>query len=66
MSRGSKYNEMSDFYTLLNAFINTHKATNTETNDRKSRILSYVVPLLGYLQKNYDSKNVKDEKKNRD
>ena len=45
MSLGSKYNEISDFYTLLNAFINTHKATNTETNDHKNRILSYVMPL---------------------
>ena len=67
MSLGSKYDEMSDFNTLLNAFINTHKATNTETNDRKSRILSYLMPLynkyLDTYKKNYDSNNVKDEKK---
>ena len=31
MSLDSKYDEMSDFYTLLNAFIYTHKATNIET-----------------------------------
>ena len=36
---------MSDFYALLNAFINTHNATNIEANDRKNRILSYVKPL---------------------
>ena len=36
---------MSDFYTLLKTFINTHKATNIETKDRKDRILKYVKPL---------------------
>ena len=30
MSLGSKYHEMNDFYALLNAFINTHKAITTE------------------------------------
>ena len=45
MSFDSKYDEMIDFYTLLNAFINTHKATTDETNDRKNRILSYVNPI---------------------
>ena len=45
MSLGSKYNEMTDFHELSNSFINTHKATNTETNDRRNRILSYVKPL---------------------
>ena len=30
MSLGSKHGEMNDFYTLLNAFINTHEATTTE------------------------------------
>ena len=38
MSLGSKYDEMNDFYTLLNAFINTHKATTTETKDLKDGI----------------------------
>ena len=40
MSLGSKYDEMNDFYTLLNVFINTQEATTTETNDSKNRILS--------------------------
>ena len=39
MSLGSKYDEMNDFYTLLNAFINTHEATTTETKDCKNRIM---------------------------
>ena len=33
---------MIDLHTLLNAFINTHKATTNETNDLKNIILSYV------------------------
>ena len=41
----SKYNEMTDFYGLLNSFINTHKATTDEANDRKNEILSHVKPL---------------------
>ena len=45
MSQSSKYDEMNDFYTLLNAFINTHEATTTEANDRKNRILSNVKQL---------------------
>ena len=44
MSLGSKLNEMIDFYTLLSAFINTHKATDTETKDRKDRIMNNVKP----------------------
>ena len=32
---GSKYDEMNDFYMLLNAFVNTREATTTETNDHK-------------------------------
>ena len=40
MSLGSKYDEMNDFYTLLNAFINTHEATTTETKDCKNRIMN--------------------------
>ena len=35
MSLGSKYGEMNNFYTPLNAFINTHEATTTETKDRR-------------------------------
>ena len=69
MSLGSKYDLMSDFHELLNSFINTHKAINTETNDRKNRILNYVKPLynkyLDTYKKNYDSEKVKDEKKKR-
>ena len=42
MSLGSKYGDINDFYTLLNAFINTHEATNTETKSRKNRILNNV------------------------
>ena len=42
MSLGSKYDEMNDFHTLLNAFINTHEATTTETKDRKDRIRNNV------------------------
>ena len=33
---------MTNFYKLLDSFININKATNTETSDRKGRILSYV------------------------
>ena len=33
---------MIDFHALLNAFINTHEASTTETKDCKNRILSYV------------------------
>ena len=71
MSLGSKYDEMGDFYTLLNAFINTHKAIATETNDRKNRILSYVRSLydkyFDTTKKNYDSEKVNDkEKRGRD
>ena len=35
MSLGSKFDEINDFYTLLNAFINTHKAITTETKNQK-------------------------------
>ena len=67
MSLDSEYNEMTDFHELLNSFINTHKATNTETKDRKDRILSYVKPLynkyLDTYKKNYDSEKVKTKKK---
>ena len=38
MSLDSKYDEMTDFHEFLNSFIKTHKATNTETSDRKNRI----------------------------
>ena len=67
LSLGSKYDEMNDFYTLLNAFINTHEATTTETKDCKNRILSYVKPLsneyMDAYKKNYDIKELTDEDK---
>ena len=67
MSLGSKYDEMNEFYTLLNAFTNTHEATTTETTDRKNGILSNVKQLynkyLDTYKKNYDSERVKDEEK---
>ena len=67
MSISSKYDEMKDFYTLLNAFINTHKAINTETKDHKDKILSYVVPVynnyLNAYKKNYDDKDLTGEDK---
>ena len=34
----SKYDEMTNFHKLLDLFINTHKATNIETSDRKNKI----------------------------
>ena len=67
MSIGSKHDEMIDFYTLLNAFINTCKVITTETKDCKETILSYIRLLydkyLGAYKKNYDSEKVKDEEK---
>ena len=71
MSLGSKYDEINDFYTLLNAFINTHKAITTETKDRKNRVFNNVNQLdnkyFDTYKKNYDSEKVKDkEKRERD
>ena len=37
ISVGSKYDEINDFNTILNAFINTHEATATETKNRKKQ-----------------------------
>ena len=31
MSQGSKYDEINEFYTLLNEFIETHEASAIET-----------------------------------
>ena len=42
MSLLSEYDEMNDFYMLLNAFIDTHEATTTETKDRKDRNMNNV------------------------
>ena len=38
MSLGYKYDKINHFYTLLNAFINTHEATTTETKNHKNKI----------------------------
>ena len=45
MSLGFRYNEINDFYELLDSFINTLEATTNETNDLENRILSYVMLL---------------------
>ena len=67
MSLGSKYDEINDFYTLFNAFINTHETTTTETKDCKNRIMNNVNELYNKhfdnYQKNYDSEKVKAEEK---
>ena len=51
MSLGSKYDEMNDFYMLLNAFTNTHQATTTETKDRKDRNMNNVKRLYNKYHK---------------
>ena len=66
---GFKYDEINEFYTLLNAFINTHEATTTETKDRKDRIMKNVNQLYNKYfdtyKKNDDSEKVKGEEKRR-
>ena len=67
MLLGSKQDEMNDFYTLLNAFINTQEPTTTETKGCKYRIMNNVKQLCHeyfdtYKKKN-DSEKVKDEEK---
>ena len=58
---------MNDFYTLLNAFINTHEATTTEIKDRKNRIMNNVKQIynkyLDTYKTNYHSEKVKNEEK---
>ena len=65
MSLGSKYAEMNEFYTSLNAFINTLEATTTETKIGKDRNIDNGKQLynkyLDICKKNYDSEKVKDE-----
>ena len=60
---------MNDFYTLLNAFINTHDGTTTETKNCKNRNMNNVNQLYNKYfdtyNKNYDSEKVKDEEKKR-
>ena len=53
MSLGSKFDDKNDIYALLSAFINTHEATNTETKNCKSRILSNVNQLYNKYFDNY-------------
>ena len=63
----SKRVEMTDFYKLLDRFINTHKAITKETKDRKGKILSYVESLYNNYfdayKKNYNNKDLTDEDK---
>ena len=71
MSLGSKYDEVSDFQTLLNVFINTDEATTTDTKYRKNRIMKNLKQLynkyLDTYKKNYNGVKVKDkEKRGRD
>ena len=67
MSIGSKCDKINDVYALLNAFIDTHEATTTETKDRKDRIMGNAKQLynkcFGTYKKNYDSEKVKDDEK---
>ena len=66
MSPGSKYDEIEDFYTLLNGFINTHKATNTKTKNRKNRILNNINQLYNHyfnLYKKIQQYEIKNEEK---
>ena len=66
-SLDSKYNDMKNFYMLLNAFISTHKAPTDETNDCKSRILSHVKLLYNNYLNAYknicDNNELTDEDK---
>ena len=63
----SKYDEINYFYTLWNAFINTHEATTTKTKNRKNRVLNNANQLynkyFNAYEKNYDSEQVKDKEK---
>ena len=67
MSLGSNYDQMNDFYALLNAFINAHEATSPETKNCQNRIMNNVNQLYSKYfdtyKKVYDSKQVKDEEK---
>ena len=67
MSLGSKYDEINEFYALLNAFINTHETTTNETRNCKNRILNNVNQLYNdyfdLYRRNYNSPNVRNEEK---
>ena len=52
---------MSDIYTLLKTFINTRKATNIETKDRKDRIIIHV-KLLDYRGRDYKQFEIIDNR----
>ena len=60
MSLGSKYDEVNDFYALLNALINTHEETSTEKKIKKIVKIEFNI-----YKKNYYSEKIKDEKKRR-
>ena len=68
MSLGSKYDGINNFYTILNAFINTHKATTTKTKNRKTKNMNNVNQLYNdyfdVYKENYNSENLngRDEK----
>ena len=67
MSLGFKCDQKNDFYAFLNAFINTHEATITETKNRKNRIMNNINQLYNKYFDNYkkkfDSEKVKGEEK---
>ena len=67
MSLGSKYDEINEFYALLNAFINTHETTTNETRNCKNRILNNVNQLYNdyfdLYKKNYNSANIRNEER---
>ena len=52
---------MRDIYTLLKTFINTRKATNIETKDRKDRIIIHV-KLLDYRGRDYKQFEIIDNR----
>ena len=45
MTLSCKHDEMNNFYTLLDSFINTHEAITNETKYHKDRIMKYVKSL---------------------
>ena len=49
---------MNDFYTLLNAFINTQEPTTTETKDCKYRIMNNVKQLCHEYFDTYKKKTI--------
>ena len=45
MSLKSKYDDMNEFYQLLDTFINKQKTTTDETRDQKNTVLNSVKQL---------------------